>query len=214
MRLFLILLIFISTACLAQESDSAVAETPFRKGRWITGLNGRISSGTTEFDSLKIRSNSYAISIGTGRIFKDRWLAGLLLEAGRENAEDFNSRESEFLFVGPAVTRYFSKSAQGSVYLLLSPGYARTRESNEFEINGIVDEQEVIGSGFGLVSTLGYSYVMNDQIGFNIGLTLTNFWIDATRTSALSNVRTSESLKVGELSFTFGFSVILDDFFF
>ncbi len=119
----------------------------------------------------------------------------------------------ESLYIGPQFARYFSKNKDGSLFLNVSPGFVLYRSLAT--INEIPDyREESDGNGFGSLISLGYSYVIRDLISFNIGFNLQHFWIDADTINETGGVVNTENITISNISFTFGFGVILDDFFF
>ena len=81
-------------------------------------------------------------------------------------------------------------------------------------VAGTPSQELLKGKGFGLLLNMGYTYVLHDRIGFNMGLGLRSTWANAER--EIDQGRTMNKLNVftGNLAFTFGFNVILDEFFF
>ena len=190
--------------------------TPFKKGIWLTGIAGSISSGTalTDTTAQRIYNNSYGINLSTGRFFKDRWAAGMIFTASRQSNKQFVVRESESLFIGPLVQHYLSESETGSIFFTFSPGFSSFRERIELERNGITQERKASGSGFGILAGIGYSYVMHRRIAFDLRLNISNAWINATSEIQPAGSTTTENIQIGDISFSFGFNVLLDSFFF
>ena len=218
-KLFLLLfiafntsLVFSQNAVPADSTDNTL--TPFRKGRWLTSLSGNISTTTNELKSTnnKTISNDYGINLSTGTFFKERWLFGVTFQAERQEAKgDFNIVGESFYF-GPQFARYFSKTKDGSLFLNVSPGFVAYR--NRATINEIPDFlSDGEGNGFGTLISLGYSYVIRDLISFNIGFNLASYWIGIDSTNQ-DGIPESDNITISDFSFTFGFGVILDDFFF
>ncbi len=190
--------------------------TPFKKGIWLTGIAGSISSGTalTDTTAQRIFNNSYGINLSTGRFIKDRWAAGLIFAASRQSNKQFVVRESETLFIGPLVQHYLSDSETGSIFFTFSPGFSSFRERIELERNGLTQERKVSGSGFGVIGGIGYSYVLHRRIAFDLRLNISNAWINAKTETQPSGDARSENIQIGDISFSFGFNVLLDSFFF
>ncbi|MGB5203905.1 autotransporter outer membrane beta-barrel domain-containing protein [Eudoraea sp.] len=218
-RLVLIFLIFNACPIFPQDivsADSTDATlTPFRKGRWLTSLSGSISSSRNQLSSTndKIISNEFGINLSTGKFFKDRWLFGVTFQAIKEEAKGELNIVGESLYIGPQFARYFSKNKDGSLFLNVSPGFVLYRSLAT--INDIPDyREESDGDGFGTLISLGYSYVIRDLISFNIGFNLQYYWINADTINETGGAVNTENITISNISFTFGFGVILDDFFF
>ena len=216
-RLIVIVLTLLSFAetGIGQNSTDSVT-TAFRKGRWLTGLSGGISSGSTTLDTASTRAftNQYAFDFSTGKFFRDRWLLGGIFRMQRDNSRQFVDLESESLLVAPIISYYLSSNTTGSIFFSLAPGYARFREKTVLVIAGTPSQELLEGGGFGLFAKLGYSFVLHDQIVFDLGLGLNSTWINANRKIDSGKPSTKADLHVGTLLFSFGFNVILDEFFF
>lgn len=208
----LLLIILSNSGLFAQEKDSLI--TPFRKGRWLTGLSGTISSSTTNIGQNSDYSNKYGIAISTGNFVIPRLLVGALFNAQRDQSTSYTDRETESLFVGPDVTYYLSKDRVGSVFISIVPGYVRYRENASIIQNTLNVNEKLEGDGIGLKLAFGYSYVLHDRIAFDLGLVFSRFQINATRTSEPIGNTSDEIVNIGDLSFFFGFNVLLDSFSF
>jgi hypothetical protein len=212
----LLLIIVINASSLtAQEREDSVT-TPFRKGRWLTGLSGGISSSSTKLDTASARAfgNQYAFDFSTGKFFKDRWLLGGIFRMQRNNSRQFVELESESLLVAPLISYYLSDNSQGSVFFAIAPGYARFREKTVVIISGSPSQEILEGGGFGLFAQLGYSYVLADRVVFDLGLGLNSTWVNAKREIDGGKSANKADIHIGTVIFSFGFNVILDEFFF
>jgi outer membrane autotransporter protein len=207
----------ISVNSTAQEIKKDTTETPFRKGRWFTGLAGSISSGTIENTSSgnKSSSNQYGIEIGTGKFIEDRVLVGFLFNILRQNFEGVVvKKNTEILTIGLGASYYFSKSKTGSLFFNLSPGFVVYRDDTSLVLEDEFSELSSKGNGFGVLSTLGYSYVLHDRISFDLGLTTNVNWLNVEQKTNPEGNLNNVNFVLSDLSFTFGFNVLLDQFFF
>lgn len=193
----------------AQEDSTS---TPFRKGRWFTGLSGSINSATNKIGSTRTNSNGYEIKIATGSFIKDRWLLEGALIATRSNSEGFDKSDEETLFLGPGLTHYISDSNHGSIFISLSPGFVKYRNEVQINVSANGSESITTGNGFGGIISIGYSYVLHDRIALDLGINLNSLWIDSNR--EFEGQKFDETIKISDLSFSFGFNVLLDSFFF
>ena len=111
----------------AQGNDGDTITTPFRKGRWLSGLSGTFNSNTLKLASSEelFSSNSYGIEIFTGKFFKHRWFAGFNVIAISSSGSGLIERESESLLIGPSLSHYFMDEPYGSLYVSILPGYIR-----------------------------------------------------------------------------------------
>lgn len=214
------LLVFVFSVCLcsvsitksmAQDAVKDSVETAFRKGRWLSGLSGFISSGSTKNTSAdnKIVSNRYRIEASSGKFIIDRFNLGFNVNMERDNIEGDEVRTSEDFFIGPKGTYYFSKSKIGSLYFSFSPGFLIYRD--ETVLNQDLNLIEIVnkGSGFGTLSTIGYSYVIYDLVAFDLGLNWSASRINITQST--SNIENKKDTKfvINDLSFSFGFKIFL-----
>lgn len=203
-----------NTALFAQDSSADSTSTPFRQGRWLTGITGTISSSANESKSTDERtsSNEYALNILGGKFFRDRWLVGGIVQMDRSDADGLTDLNTESLFLGPLVTHYFSASEHGSLNLTLAPGYTRYNNTIRFidDLEENIETSE--GSGFGFIINLGYSYVVFDRIAFDIGVALTQRWLNVERRLEPGDIVFSDDINLRDISFSFGFRVLLDRF--
>ncbi|MCX7548761.1 hypothetical protein OS188_12435 [Xanthomarina sp. F1114] len=187
--------------------------TPFRKGRWLTGLTGSIGSGSfenTKTDNKSI-SNWYRIEIGTGKFLIDRLNIGLSANMERSNLENEDSENtSETFFIGPKGTYFLSPSNVGSVFFSLSPGYALYRETIGNLVADTYIENVNGGGGFGFLSTFGFSYVIQDRVSFDLGLNYNIYWLDLKQETNIDNNTKQVTYELSNLSFSFGFKILLD----
>lgn len=130
-----------------------------------------------------------------------------------DNTEEFQYRKSEKLFAGPLISWYMAGDEHGSLFISTAAVVTKFRE--EFsELQSDSSAQVFIdGIGGGLLLRIGYSYVLHDRVAFDLSVNYSNSWLKANVTEQLYSKK-KENFNVGELSFSFGFSVILDDFFF
>ena len=201
--LFWSMILFPSLTTYAQQTQQDSTSTPFRKGRWLTGLAGSISSTTSVLGSAggSDFTSQYSFDISNGKFVSDRWLVGVLFFANRDNSEGLVSRESETLFIGPSIAHYLSNLEYGSVFVKVAPGYAQFRERVSTVQNGSTTQNRVEGSGIGGALSLGYSYVIHDRIAFDLGVNINTFWIGAERSVDPDGLRSDETINVSDIAF-------------
>ncbi|TAI47325.1 outer membrane beta-barrel protein [Flagellimonas allohymeniacidonis] len=218
-NLYIVALLLLSASFCVQAQQNITTDslnTPFRKGRWLTGLSGSISSNSSEVrgSDLKTITNEFGLNISTGQFIKDRWLVGGTLNADRASSGGNIDSTTETLYIGPFTGYYLSSNSRGSLFARFSPGYVRYNEETQLNTLSVPSELESEGSGFGMLIGLGYSYVIHDKIAFDIGFDLNLFWIGIDQVQQPPGTTTSQNLTISNTAFTFGFNVILDDFFF
>ncbi len=197
-----------------QTTDSIT--TPFRKGKWLSGLSGSFSSNTLELKSSDelFSTNSYGIEIFTGTFFKDRWFLGFNVAAISSSGAGLIERESETMLLGPSVSHYFLKESYGSLYASVLSGYIRIREQGAVSIGGEEFGQKAEGPGFVTRIRLGYSYVISRRIVLDVGVGTNLSWLNLTYNSDIESISREESIFSNATFFSFGFQVLLDEFFF
>jgi hypothetical protein len=200
----------------AQDIQGDTLETPFQKGRWLSGLSGSFTSNTLKLASSEelFSTNGYGIEIFTGKFFKDRWFIGLNVLAASSSGAGLIERKSESLVLGPSLSHYFLKDSYGSLYVSVLPGFIRIREEGTVLLSGEVLNQKAEGPGFATRIRLGYSYVISRRIVLDVGVGTNLSWLDLSYSSELESVERQEAIFSNATFFSFGFNVLLDEFFF
>lgn len=200
----------------AQDTANDTITTPFRKGRWLSGLSGSFSSNTLKLASSEelFSSNGYGIEIFTGKFFRDRWFIGLNVLANSSSGAGLIERESESLLLGPSLSHYFLKDSYGSLYVSVLPGFIRVREEGNVLLGGEVLSQNAEGPGFATRLRLGYSYVVSRRIVLDVGVGTNLSWLDLSYRTVEESAERQESIFSNTTFFSFGFNVLLDEFFF
>ncbi len=197
-----------------QSQDSIL--TPFRKGRWLSGLSGTFNSSTLNIESSDnlVSANSYGLEIFTGTFFKDRWFLGANVFVNSSTGNGLINKESESFLVGPSLSYYFLKEPYGSLYMSVLPGYFRIRESAAIEPEGEIIQELAEGPGFATRTRLGFAYAISDAIVLDVGVGTTLAWVDIDFSSTSGQSDRTESIFSSSTFFSFGFNVLLDEFFF
>ena len=200
----------------AVQADSITLPTPFAKGKWISGLGGRFGTATADIDASGDKSftNSYGLNFRTGKFIADRWVVGLAIDFSRISSSALVDDESDFFQVGPFVRFYASPNPNGSVFMQTGFGYAKFREkaqvsSPNFNLNTVTD-----GDGLGIAVGLGYAFMVSKTVAFDIGLNYDFSFLDAEIIDLINNVQMDQNFTRGGTVFSFGFTVVLDEFFF
>ena len=163
---------------------------------------------------MLVSNNSYGLDIFTGIFFSERWFAGLNVSAIQSGGKGLIERESESLVIGPSIRRYFLKEAYGSLYVSVLPGYIRIREESSIGVDEDIVRQVAEGPGFAIRTRLGYSYVISKRIVLDVGVGTSLAWLDLTYRNNREEITRSESVFSNATFFSFGFNVLLDEFFF
>ena len=198
----------------SQNQDSL--QTAFKKGRWLTGLSGTINSTTTNKGSLDLKttSNNFGINIETGKFIKDRFLLGGRFQTHKNSTSGSIEGSTDTIFIGPFSNYYFSDNKTGSLFVTTSLGYVRYKDRIQLEQLDLLIEELGDGSGLGALIGFGYSYTINTSVAFDLGINVDLFWVNIEQESLPSQTISNTKISSNDVSFSFGFNVILDDFFF
>jgi hypothetical protein len=212
-----LLIVTVSSLCSAQETkDSTVYEGPFTKGRFVTGLSGSIRSAALSDNLLSSNRRfleGYQLGTNSGYFFRERMALGINFRVSRDVQESINRIESETLQIGPWFRYYTSKEAKGSVYPEISLQYVNFAD-NTRSIDNSVNERRLISSGLGVELGVGFTYVISEHIGFDIGLNYFGGFLNGRSTTTGVSGTQQESFYLGQLNFRFGFIAMVDEFFF
>ncbi|WP_299458816.1 hypothetical protein [uncultured Microscilla sp.] len=214
--IFIACLLFCTTYLSAQEAKTDSSQTPFRKGRWFTGLSGSIESNSGSRSSgNNFFSNGYHIEFFNGKFSGGRFLPGFRLGLARtSDNNEFTENESETLFAAPTFVKYLSDNSQGSVFISIAFGYVRFFQKSIIQ-NGTASIKEVTrGNGYGGEIGIGYSYAITDHLVFDLGVDINSFRVVANKSIDPSGLTIRENIAFGGILFSFGFNVILDKYFF
>lgn len=210
---FISLSIFIISA--NGQADSIVLQTPFVKGKWINGLSGSIKSSSLDRDSVKNNtSNEYRLNLGSSKFIRDRLSLGFLLQLSRLNSEGVISENSEIFQVGPLARYYTSESQIGSFFFQGVLSYVKYQESLTIDDTNSSFETKTDGKGIGFLLGLGYSYAISDWVIFDLAISYDTNWIDAKTNTSPSFEIVREDLILGAVSYSFGFNILINEFFF
>jgi hypothetical protein len=217
---FFILLILINlfhdssgTASLLEEPDSTERTTPFRQGRWMASISGYINSSNTELSGNNGTSdnfsNNFFYYLSGSYFLKDRFSLGLYAGFNRSSSEELIIRESEGFIIGPRLRYYLSKNKEGSLYLLGGLFYARFYDRTALlNIPDPVDNI-LLGRGIGMSIGLGYSYVFKDLLILEIGFSSNFSGLEGKTTNRITKTVTNQDYTNHQLSFQFGFGIML-----
>ncbi|MBX2841694.1 MAG: hypothetical protein KTR26_07975 [Flammeovirgaceae bacterium] len=205
---------------LAQEENDSTNQVytgPFEKGRFITGLNGNISSGafsTASSNNQKTFDNSYSFGTKSGFFVKNKWAIGGDFKISRSSQNSTLSYSSELLQIGPWTRYYLSGNEYGSLFPEISIFYANSREETKI-LNGSQNFHETLNTrGGGIEIGAGFTYIIDKKVGFDLVLSYKSILLSGTKEDFITQLQTKESVFTDVISFNFGFSVFIDEFFF
>ncbi|WP_020527818.1 hypothetical protein [Flexithrix dorotheae] len=190
---------------------------PFQKERFLTGLNGNISSGafsTSSSNNQKTFDNSYSFGTKSGFFVKDKWAVGGDFKISRSSQNSTISYSSELLQLGPWSRYYLSDHDYGSLFPEISIFYANSREDSQI-LNGPQNFHEALNTrGGGIEVGAGFTYIIDNKVGFDLVLSYKSIFLSGTKEDFINNTQTKESVFTDVISFNFGFTIFIDEFFF
>ncbi len=215
MKYLLGFILLISLHGLAQDQDSVILV----KGRYITGLNGSISSQSVNGNILggqvARKVNEYSIGTQSGYFIKDGWTLGMEFSLGKTEFRNPDLHVSaENVSIGIWSRYYFMRYYNGALFADLTPFYTVINEINEIETTNFVFAEELHGKGYGIRPAIGFTYLINKNVGFGMSVAYQFGHVYADRTNLILETVTKEDYEFSQLNFNFSFQVYLDQFFF
>lgn len=182
---------------------------------WISGLNGRISSGniTDRLSNSGTVENVFDFTSESAYFFKDGLAIGWTL-TGSGSINTGMSETSAFS-LGAFTRIYFSKRRDiGALFGELSMQYVSVNSKFTTLNSAVPFNERVSGAGFGFSMSIGYTYLLMDAIGFDFKMKYDGAWLDGQRSNTISNIEAPIDTYSGKISFSFGFTVFINEFFF
>ena len=212
---FFSILIFISINANGQENDSTKT---LSKGRIFSSLYGTLTNHQAEVSGESLTSNGYTLGTKSGKFLKDNWVLGMNFSISKSEVNNqFASLDNEDLLLGIWTRFYFGQRGDASLYAEITPNYtAIFRENAVIDIttSTLIIDQEVSGAGFGLIPGIGFTYLINKNVGFGMTLSYSLAWLKVDTKDFLLNNTVSHSYNLTGMQFSFNFEVYLDQFFF
>lgn len=212
--LLLIVLLLITFFGHAQESDTLT----FAKNRVLTSLFGSISNQQVDITSGgSVKTTGYTIGTKSGIFIKNNWALGLNFSLSKSEFKNINATmESENLLLGLWSRLYFAKKGSAALYVELTPYYtAINRRNLIFDNEGaILVNEEVSGTGFGLLPGFGFTYIINRNVGFGVTLAYSLASLNVNIEDKLLNNTVSDIYNISQIQFSFNFQIYLNQFFF
>lgn len=211
----LVAFIFFHTNGYAQNTDTLI----FAKGRYLTSLYGSIGSEKATLvngNSTQLKSTKNTIGTQSGVFIKNNWVLGVNFALAKEEVtnSDVNVAAEE-LILGFWNRLYFGKKGNGALFADLTPYFTAIDRQSKVTSGGVITENESLhGTGFGIEPALGFTYIINKNVGFGMSTSFRLARIFATRENLLTNVSVNEMYNLNQLQFNFNFQVYLDQFFF
>lgn len=212
--LFLPLFLF-ATEVHAQEAEGAKTH-PFEKGRFITGINGSIRSGqksrTTINSSQDSKTFDFTLGTQSGVFIRKRLLLGGSLQVSKSNSETSVLKLNEEIFtIGPWTRYYLGKDPKASIFIELNLFFARENIDTQ---SGTITNRELKANGFGGSAGTGFTYVVNNNIAFDLTLAYNAIQFYGKDYNLLTDTSSKINFSESFLAVTFGFRIMLNEFFF
>jgi hypothetical protein len=218
--LFILIILFPYCPVLSQDgvAQKDTVELPYRKGPWLTGLSGNLSSLNIEsFGQQKgdfKLSNEYDFSVNSGKFIADKLALGLTFSASRDDSKSITHNVSETFSIGPFLRYYLSKNPSGSMYFSVGFLYGQLVESIRYSSPSFELDSEIFGRGPGGLVGIGYTHFLTPNIGLDVIVRYDFIRIKADFLDKTTNTRSSENLDVVRSFFGFGFIIIIPQFVF
>lgn len=216
-RTFLLVLsfVFMFSKGVAQQEDTLT----FAKGRFLTSLYGSIGSEKATQNngsnkSLKTTNNS--IGTKSGIFISDGLALGFNFSLAKEEVSNNDIIvNAEEIIIGIWSRLYFAKKGSGALFADITPFFTAIDRQSTVQVGGVItDNEQLHGIGFGIEPAIGFTYIINKNVGFGMSTSYRFSRIKADRKDLITNVSTNEYFNVNRLQFNFNFQVYLDQFFF
>lgn len=198
----------------AQDIDSLT----FSKGRILTSLYGTLSNQKVNITSgEEIRTTGYTLGTKSGQFIKNNWVLGLNFALSKSDIANAGAAiESEDLLLGLWSRLYFAQKGSAALYAELTPYYTGIHRQTIIRDNdnAIITDEDITGSGFGVIPGFGFTYIISRNVGFGMTVSYPLAKIYTNTEDLILATTTSDTYKVTQLQFSFNFQIYLDQFFF
>jgi hypothetical protein len=146
------------------------------------------------------------------------WVLGLNLSLGNEEYENLSGFfDFEDFSVGPWTRYYFGEGTAGSgiMFAELTPYWSSIYQSfTPDSVQNSALSEVVTGRGFGIEPGIGFTYLINRNVGFSLMVSYrySRIAVDIESSSTASSGRSHVTIR--EPRFAFQFQIYLDKFFF
>ncbi|PWJ40137.1 hypothetical protein [Sediminitomix flava] len=199
------------------QSELDSTYTPFRKGMWISGLSGTMTSNTfiEKNSNLNANANTFDLKSNSAIFIKERWALGWnIIISGSGNSANGGLGSSE-ISIGPYSRYYFSKTLPGALYVELTALYTNlTDRDDAFNSGQVALGQEITLDGGGFRAGLGYTHILRRGIAFDFGMEFNALWAGGDVTDLNTDTTTPVNVYIGGIEFDFGFIIFINEFFY
>ncbi|MBB6461206.1 DUF3575 domain-containing protein [Flammeovirga kamogawensis] len=206
---FFLVILYQSNMVFGQDSLG----TAFKKGRALLQLSSStdavnyysgsqnlpLSTGLTGFD-LKVDSHFFV---------RDNFSVGGRLELTRSLTEQLFQNESERFKLGIVFRRYLTKMSNGGIYPEVTLSYGRTYNSANINYQQLIINEEFTGNFFGGGIGVGFTYLVGQHFGIDVGLNYNLYLVDGNTTDLVANVSESTNFTEVKVSFRVGIVILL-----
>lgn len=215
--IFFLCILFVTTAIVnAQENDTTKT---LSKGRIFSSLYGTLTNQRAEISTVEsVVTNGYTLGTKSGKFLNDNWVFGVNFSLSKsEINNEFASIDNEELLLGLWSRFYFGKRGDAALYAEITPNYTAIFKENkvgDFANNNLILNEEVSGAGFGVIPGIGFTYLINKNVGFGMTLAYSMAWLNVDKHDFILDTKVSQSYNINGMKFSFNFEVYLDQFFF
>jgi hypothetical protein len=199
----------------AQQADTLI----FAKGRVITSLFGSLSNKITDINGAEENNitTSYTVGTKSGVFMADKWAMGVNFSLSRSDfATPTFVLESENLVIGYWNRYYFLALESAALHAEITPYYTAIHQQSQImDPTGVPLSNRVLsGNGYGIAPGVGFTYILNRNVGFGINLVYSWTQIRANTEDVLIKSVTTDVYTDNQLEFGFNFQIYIDQFFF
>lgn len=209
-----ILLIWFSTSTGFSQDSVKVIQTPFTKGRSLVAMGGSINSGTSDRIGLVTDSkkfiNQYSFDINLSKVVARNFIIGLKFSTERTETEQIVDSQSEMLTLGPVTRVYLATNYSGGFFLQGGLLFVNYFERNTLFGNFQVIDESIEGLGYAGFIGLGYTYVMHNRVGFEVGFNYRISTIYAEFFDHIGPVSDFQTFTRADIMFNFGFIILFN----
>lgn len=195
-----------------QSDQDSTSITSFRKGRNFVGLSGSIGSSSIDNNQgifyTDNNINKYSFDIRLGKFVANKNLVGLVFNTMRDHSTDYVDSEKEILSLGPFYRLYISNSPNIGLFFQTSVLYTYYVEHSEGLSGFLFIEEELRGHGISGTAGIGFAYVINDIVAFEVGFDYMFSGFKGEIVDLRNGSKNDITFRLHNYQFSFGFNLL------
>jgi len=116
--------------------------------------------------------------------------------------------------MGPLVRFYTGKNPGGSLFFQSSVGYVKFREETTITTPSFNFGSSTTGDGVGIIVGMGYAFLVTNSVTLDLGLNYDFSFINAKVKDLINRTEEKQHINRAATTFSFGFTILIDEFFF